>query len=124
MIHVLAEPVCGDRFAVVGRRSDASAVEGLQAFGVGDRDVEAARDVFRHMDPAERHRVDMDEPPAGEHADRGRATAEIDNGGAELGLVVDERREARGVRRRHHRLDPQMATLNNQHQVARGRRIA
>ena len=60
----------------------------------------------RDVDAADRDRVDMDEPPAGEHADRGRAAAEIDHRRAELGLVVDQRREARRVGRGHHRLDP------------------
>ena len=66
----------------------------------------------------------MDEPSAGEHADRRRAAAEIDNRRAELGLVVDQRRQARGVRRRRHRLDLQMAAFDDQHEVARRRRIA
>ena len=121
---VVAEPMNGDRFPVVGRRGDAGAVQGLQAFGVADRNVEPAGDVPRHVAAAEGDRVDMDEPAAGEHADRGRAAAEIDDRGAKLRLVVDERREARGVWRRHHRLDPQMAALDHQHQVAGGRRIA
>ena len=65
----------------------------------------------------------MDEPAAGEDPDTCRAAAEIDHRGAQLRLVVDERREARGVRRRHHRLDPQMAAFDDQHQIAGGRRI-
>src|SRR5271170_710325 len=124
MIRLVAQPVGGDGLAVVGRRSDAGAVKRLQAFGVADRDVEAARDVPGHMDAAEGDRVDMDQPPAGEYADRGRAAAEIDHRGAELRLVVDQRRQAGGVGRRHHRLDPQVAALDHQHQVARRGRIA
>ena len=65
-------------FAVVGGRGDAGAVERLQPLGVGHRHVEAARDVPGHVDAADRDRVDMDEPAAGEHADRRRAAAEID----------------------------------------------
>ena len=45
MIHVVAEPVDGDQFAVVRRRGDAGAVERLQPLGVGHRHVEAAGDV-------------------------------------------------------------------------------
>ena len=45
----------------------------------------------------------------------------IDDGDAHLGLVVDERRKARGVGRRDHRLDAEMAALDREHEVARRR---
>ena len=73
---------------------------------------------------ADRDRVGMDEVPVGEDADAGRAAAHVDHGAAHLGLVVDERGEARRVGRRDHRLDAEMAALDRQHQVARGGRLA
>ena len=123
MILVVAKPLYGDGFPVVGGRGDASAVQSLEAFRVADGNVEAARDVPRHVRAAEGHRVDMDEPPAGEDPDRRRAAAKIDHRGAKLRFVVDERREARRIGRRHHRLNPQMAAFDDQHQIAGGRRI-
>src|SRR5580698_9479431 len=96
MILVVAEPLHGDGFAVVGGRGDASAVQSLEAFGVADRNVETARDVPRHVRAAESHGVDMDEPAAGEDPDTCRAAAEIDNRRAQLRFVVDEGRKACG----------------------------
>ena len=40
--------------------------------------------------------------------------------GAEIGLVVGERRQAGDIGARHHGLDVEMAALDRQHQVARG----
>src|SRR5208337_448304 len=124
MVHVVAEPVNGDRLAVVGGRGDAGAVERLQPLGVGHRHVEAARDVAGDVDAADGDRVDMDQPSAGEHADRGRAAAEIDHRRAELGLVVDQGRQSRGIGGRNHRLDPEMAALDHEHEIARRRQLA
>ena len=45
------------------------------------------------------------------------------HGGAEIGLVVGQRRQAGDIGRRHHRLDREMAALDRQHQVARRRDI-
>ncbi len=59
----------------------------------------------------------MSRPPA-KDADRRRSAAEIDDGRAELGLVVDQRRQPRRIGRRDHRLDAQMAALDHQHEVA------
>ena len=42
---------------------------------------------------AEGEAVGMDEPAAGEHRDGGGAGAHVDHGGAEIGLVVGQRRE-------------------------------
>ena len=46
---------------------------------------------------------------------RGRAAADVDDDGAHFGLVVDERGEARGIGRRDHGLDVEMAALDGQH---------
>ncbi len=71
------------------------------------------------MRAADRDRVDMDDTPAGEHADGRRTGAEIDQRRAHLDFVVDQGRQAGRVRRRHHRGDAEVAALDRQHQVAR-----
>ncbi len=76
------------------------------------------------MNAADSHRVDMEQPSAGEDADRRGPSAEIDDGRAEFGLVVDQRREAGGVGRRDHGLDSEVTALDHQHEIARGRQIA
>src|SRR5215213_407217 len=103
---VLVDLVDGDHVAVVRARRDAGAVERLEALGGGDPGREPARDVHR------------DVVAAGEDADARRAAAHIDDGDPHLGLVVDERRKAGGVRRRDHRLDAEMAALDREHEVA------
>src|ERR1700678_4167695 len=123
MILVVAKPLYGDGFPVVRGRSNASAVQSLEAFGVADRDVKPARYIPCYRAAAEGPRVDGDEPASGEDPDTCRAAAEIDHRGAQLRFVVDERREARRIGRRHHRLDPQMAAFDDQHQIGGGRRI-
>ena len=79
------------------------AVERLQPLGVGEPDRQAARDVHGDVIAADGEGVDMDETAVGEHADRRRAAADIDQRRAELGLVVDQRRQARRIRRRDDR---------------------
>ena len=112
---------CGT--AIMSRSSeldrDRRAVERLQALGGGDPGREPARDVHRDVVAADRDRVGVDEVAVGEDADARRAAAHIDDGAAHLGLVVDERRKAGGVRRRDHRLDAEMAALDREHEVAR-----
>ena len=111
-------------FPVVRRGRETGAVKRFQTLGVGHRNAEAARDIPGDVNSPYCDRVDMEKPPAGEHADRRGAAAEVDDGRPELGFVVDHRREARGVRRRDHGLYAQMAPLDDQHQVARRRRLA
>ena len=124
MIHVVAEPVDGDQLAIVRRRGEAGAVKRLQALGVAHRHIQPAGDIPRDVNPADGDSVDMDQPPGGEHADSRRSAAEIDDRRAKFGLVVDQRRKARGVGRRDHGLDPKMTSLDHQHEVARRRRVA
>ena len=102
---------------------DGRAVERLQALGGGDPGRQPARDVHRDVVAADRDRVGVDEVAAGEDADARRAAAHIDDGATHLGLVVDERRKAGGVRRRDHRLDAEMAALDREHEVARRRSL-
>src|SRR5215216_4660493 len=120
---VLVNLVDGDHVAVVRARRDAGAVERLEALGGGDPGREPARDVHRDMVTADRDGVGVDEVAAGEDADARRAAAHVDDGDPHLGLVVDERRKAGGVRCRDHRLDAEMAALDGEHEVARRRSL-
>ena len=121
---VLADPVDRDHVALVGGGGDGRAVEGLQPLGRRHAGGEAAGDVHGDVMAADRDRVDVDEVAAGEHAEAGRAAAHVDDADAHLGLVVDERREPRRVGRRDHRLDPEVAMLDRQHDVAGGGQLA
>ena len=68
MVHVVAEPVDGDRVALVGGRGDAGAVERLQPLGVGEAEMLSPRAMsMRHVIAADGDGVDMDEPAAGEN---------------------------------------------------------
>ncbi len=83
--------------------------------------VEAARDVKGDVAAAQRKSVGMDEAAVREYRERGGAGAHVDDGGAEIGLVVGERREARHVGTGDQGFDEEMAALDREHQVA-GRR--
>ena len=72
---------------------------------------------------AQREAFEMNEPAAHEHRDGGGAGAHVDDGGAKIGLVVGEHGEAGDIRARHHGLDGEMATLDREHQIARGRDV-
>ena len=113
--------------AIMSRSSDAAgehaAVERLDALGIGDTGIEAAREIHGDVLAAEREAVGMHEAAAGEHRHGGRAGAHVDHGGAEIGLVVGQRGKPGHIRARHHRLDVEMAALDRQHQVARGRSV-
>ncbi len=62
----------------------------------------------------------MHEAAAGEHRQGRGAGAEIDAGGAEIGLVVGEAGEPGDIGRGHHGLDRDMAALDREHQIAHG----
>ena len=110
-----------DHVAVVRARRDGGAVERLEPLGGGDAGRETARDVHGHVMAADGDGVGMDQMPVGEDADAGGAAAHVDDGAAHVGFVVDEGGEARRVRRGDHRLDAEMAALDREHEVARGR---
>ena len=67
--------------------------------------------------------VDMDAIAAVEDGDRGGAAAEIDQRAAELGLVVDEHRQAAGIGRGDQRLDREMAAVDAELEIAERRRV-
>jgi hypothetical protein len=72
---------------------------------------------------AEAETIGMNEAAGREHRHGGRAGPHVDHGGAEIGLVVGQRGEPGHIRAGHHRLDVEMAALDREHQVARGRSV-
>ena len=72
---------------------------------------------------AEREAVAVNEAAAGEDGDGGGAGAHVDQGGAEIGLVVGEHRQSGRVRTRRHGADIDVAALDRIHQVARHRHV-
>src|SRR5215475_10245118 len=109
--------------AFVGSAREHAAIERLDALGIGDACIEAAGEIHGHVPAAEREAVGMDETPAGKHRD-GRGTgADLDQRGAEIELVVGQRRERRYIGARHHRLDVEMTALDREHQIAGGRDV-
>ena len=61
--------------------------------------------------------------PSVKTADGRRAAAEVDAGAAELGLVVDERRQAAGIGRGDDGLDREMAAVDAELEIAERRRV-
>ena len=59
----------------------------------------------------------MHEAAAGIGRDRGGSRPHLDHGGAEIGLVVGQDRQACDIGARRHGLDVEMAALDHQHQV-------
>ena len=57
-----------------------------------------------------------------EDGDGRGAAAEIDDGAAELGLVVDQNGKPAGIGRGDHRLDRQMAAVDGKLEIAERRR--
>ena len=99
-------------------RRQRAAVHGLQPLGVLDAGREAAGDVGGDVLAADGDGIDVDELAAIEDGDGGGAAAEIDDGAAEFGLVVDEHRQAAGIGRGDHRLDGEMAAVEAELDVA------
>ena len=87
------------------------------------RAFKPAREVHGHVLAAEREAVGVHEAAAREDRHRRGAGAHVDQGGAEIGLVVGEHRQPGRIGARHHRLDVEMAALDRQHQVARHRDV-
>ena len=122
LAFVLTDRRDADHVAVVGTAGDRAAVQDFDALGIGDARVEPARQIHRDVIAAEREAVRVDEAAGGEHGSRGGAGADVDHGGAEVGLVVGEHALRRDIGRRDHRLHGKMALLDREHQVAgRGR---
>src|SRR5215468_2370614 len=115
---VLADLRHADHLALVGGRGDAVAVERLHALGVDERRREAAGDVVRDVCAAHRQAVGVDDVAVEEDGDGGGAAAHVDDGDAEVHLVLYEGGEAGGVGRDDQRLDVEMAALDAGLQVA------
>ena len=91
-----------DHVALVHAAGQHTAIERLDSLGVIKAGRQSARQIHGDVIAAEREAVGMDEPAAGEHRDGGGAGAHIDHRGADIGLVVGQRRQ----RRRHRGLPP------------------
>ena len=65
----------------------------------------------------------MHELAVGEDRDGRRAAAHVDAGGAEFGLVVDQRGKPAGVGRCNHALDRQMRAVDAELEIAERRRV-
>src|SRR6266508_2140205 len=75
-----------NHIAFVRSPGEYAAVERLEALGIGDASVEAAREVHRYVPAAKREPIGMHEPGAGKDRDRRRTGAHIDQGGAEFDM--------------------------------------
>ena len=107
-VLLLADLRHGDHLALVERRGDRAAEQRLQPLGMGQRRRQAARDVVGDVHAADRDRVGEDQIAVEKHADRRRAAAHVDDGDAEIHLVLDEAGEPRGVGADDQRLDFEM----------------
>src|SRR5579862_4774507 len=109
-----------DHVALVRSAGEHAAIQRLDSLGVGHARVQAAREIHGDVLAAESEAVEVNEAAAGEYRERRGAGAHIDDGGAEIGLVVGENRKAGDVGTGDHRLDVEMAALDREHQIARG----
>ena len=96
---VVADRRHGEDLALVGGMRQRAAMHRLQPLGILDPRREPAGDVVGDVLAADGDGVGMDELALHEDGHGGRAAAEIDAGAAELGFVVDERRQAAGIGR-------------------------
>src|SRR5579885_2799803 len=110
-----------DGFALVERRRDGAAPQRLHPLGMGERGGQAAGDVVGDVAAAHRHAVGEDHVAVEEHADRRRAAAHVDDGDAELHLVLDEAGEAGGIGADHQRVDVEMGAADDGAVVAHRR---
>ena len=112
-----------DHIPLVRSPGQYTAIERLDSLGIVHAGVEAAGDVEGDVAAAERESVGVDEAAVREYRQRGGAGAHVDHRGAEIGLVVGERREARHIGAGDQRLDREMAALDREHQVAHRRHV-
>ena len=94
----------------------------LQSLGVGLRHAEPVDDIARDVIAAEVHGREVADLPLVKDGDVGRAGAHLDQGDAELLLVVREDRERRRERLEHHLLDLVPGALDRLAQIHRRRR--
>src|SRR6516225_7416541 len=113
----------GDHIALIRPAGQHSAIQRLDSLSVGEVGVEPLGEVGGHVAAAEREAVDVDETPAGKDRDAGGARPHVDNGGAEIGLVVGQHRQPRHIGACDQRLDRQMAALHRQHQVSHHEKV-
>ena len=73
--------------------------------------AQTACNIEGHVPPADREAVGMDKTPVREYRHRGGASAHVDHGGAEIGFIVCQGRQARRIGTRNHGFNHEMATL-------------
>ena len=85
-------------------------------------DLQPLADVGGHVHAAHPHAVGVDHLPPHEDRDAGRARADVDAGGAELLLVLDQAGEPAGVGRHHDAAELEVAAPDAVQDVAQRRR--
>src|SRR5262245_7727605 len=108
---VLADRRHRDHVAIVRGAGDRASVQRLDAFGVGELGVQAARQIHGDVIAAEREGIRIDEPPLREHRDRGGAGTDIDDCRAEVRFIVGEDAQSGRIGRAGHGLDREMAAF-------------
>ena len=116
---VLAQRRHRDHVALVRPPGEHTAIKRFDSLGVGDAGVQPAGNIHGDVMAAQREAFQMNEPAVYEGRHRGGAGAHIDDGGAEIGLVVGENGEPCDIGRRDHGLDVEVAALDRKHQIAR-----
>ena len=109
----------GDHVTLVRPTCENAAIQRLDSLRFGNARVKSARDIHRHVMAADRESTAVHEPPTGEHRDGGRARTHVDQGSAEVSLVVGKHGQSRRIGARHQGADLQVATLDRQDEVAR-----
>src|SRR5262249_15832373 len=100
-----------DHVALVQTASQNAAIERLDSLGVGNACAQSAGDIHGYVVAAARKAVAMHESAAREYRDRGRPRPHVDEGGAEIGLVVGQHGEASSVGARRKRSDLEVTAL-------------
>ena len=89
----------------------------LGAFGSGKRSRQHPREIGSDLLPAHRHDIGVDQLAFHEDGNRSDAAAEIDDGCAQLLLVVRQRGETTCERREQRARDRQMAAFDGEFQI-------
>ena len=91
--------------------------EGFDPLRIGHGHAQPHRNIAGDVIAAHAHRIGIDHVLFHKDRNRGRAAAHIDTGSAQLLLVFDQRRIARGIGRGGNPGKFQIAALNTAHQV-------
>src|SRR5262249_2534398 len=97
-----------------------SAIKRFDSLGVSNPGVQTARQIHGDVVAAEGEAIDVNESPGLECSNRGGASAHVDHGRAQIGLIVGKNRKPRDIRRSGHRLYIEMTSLDGKHQITGG----